>query len=660
MGKFDTAAMDRIKTHDGIPGLFAGVAGYKASDKGFTACVFWRGGDDPTHLSASRLNGSGPWLFKDWTTGESVDAIEAVGRLNGSKFRETVIWLGNKFGVQVEAEERKDRPPVVQATLEERLTCLRQLYQKALPLDDGTESAEYFRGRGLLEVARELGVRCYPAGHPAGLLDDATAERFGLKALAWIVAKRKEFAVYPIAVDGKPVLYRSRLLMSDSEAKKAAMISCHCAPKSMHGFKFPALWPALPDVLPEGSEIVLAEGETDAMALRVLVQGIASHAILGTGRFGPDDADFAKLVKARAKVTLAFQNDEASWKSIKRLTDEFQKVGITVTPYVPIDGAKDWAAMLAYGTEPVTTLDAIGAVYGDYAASHMVNATAKYADDLDSGKLKHISLPWPTVQLLMGGMGLPPGTLGLLASRTGVGKSWLSLHMACHAARAGHKTFYLNTELQDSGVGARLLAIMSGVGAVASMSDAAMIRSLVYEHGPEIAKLNLDVTSADLRSLDGVPELLAERIDKGARMLIVDHIGDLDSGDKKTYQALPEFAKEVRKLAHDMGVQIFLVTHLRSGDAEDTLAFSRQIEHVVDYCWALQGYEIRQASCRKDGLTLEQEINRLLVLRKNRYGPSEVKVAMTLDSDTLSVIEHGVFKKWAKSSDGVLDSDWTH
>lgn len=203
------------------------------------------------------------------------------------------------------------------------------------------------------------------------------------------------------------------------------------------------------------------------------------------------------------------------------------------------------------------------------------------------------------------------------------------------------------------------MAIASGVGSVASMSDADTMKHLIYEHGAEISKLDLDVTQADLRTLDGVPDMLREQIDQGHRLLIIDHVGDLDSEGAEVYRALPAFAKVVRKLAHQRGAQILLVTHLRSGDAEDILAFSRQLEHVVDYSWALQGFEARMATCAKQGLPFEVEVNRLLVIRKNRYGPSDVKIGFTLDKDTMALVEHGIFKKWVRSRESASESDWT-
>ena len=93
---------------------------------------------------------------------------------------------------------------------------------------------------------------------------------------------------------------------------------------------------------------------------------------------------------------------------------------------------------------------------------------------------------------------------------------------------------------------------------------------------------------------------------------------------------------------------MLLVTHLRSGEEGDVTAFSRQIENVADFSWSLQGLEPRTAVCAGPCGNWDREINRTLTVRKNRFGPSDVRIGMVLDGETLALRDMGRFVRWAK------------
>ena len=97
---------------------------------------------------------------------------------------------------------------------------------------------------------------------------------------------------------------------------------------------------------------------------------------------------------------------------------------------------------------------------------------------------------------------------------------------------------------------------------------------------------------------------------------------------------------------HEAGHTIILVTHLRSGERDDVLAFSRQIENIVDFSWSLSAMEPRTATCCTGSGRVNSEINRLLMIRKNRFGASDYRIGMTLDKDTLDLRDHGRFVSW--------------
>jgi len=644
----DERTIEAIKRHHCvIDVLIAHVpGGLKREGSSYRGHFPWRTDEHPSMTISLK---DGTWLWNDVSQGGGGDIFQLLERWHGVSFPDAVAWWAQRLGVSVAKTLDTRSEPL--APVAERLAALANLYYAAEGLVGGTPAAEYLRKRGLLDAARTLPVKGYQADRLK-----VNLKPYGLGRLNWWAAKGEGFLVYGSPVDGKMIVHRARLLMSQAEAKEKNFNTAHGHIAQPDGLGLPALWPSLGTVERE-SQVILTEGETDTMGVRTLVPGAKSYAIFGAAMFHPKGAEFQAIVAARAKVVLAMQMDEASLKCSKRVAADFESLDVKVKCLAPAFGVKDWADAVAMGAEPRATIEEAGVVYGDDTLTRAYAELQRYSNDLRSGKIVHVPLPWQCLQWTLGRKGLPPGTVGLLAARTGAGKSLLSLCASLHAAETGVKTYYLNTEMDLHSMMARIMGIKAASAEVSSMSDPSLMDEAMYEHAG-VLSLPLSISPPNPLTVTEALAIITEQAKARAKLIVVDHIGDLDCGHQKPYDALPVFAQQVRAVAETTGACILLVTHLRSESTEDVLAFSKQVEHKVHYCLSITRHAPADVELQGAAGVLPQLANMILTVRKNRYGASDAKIAMLLDADTFSLRELGFFKRWCKgSNDG---SDWSH
>ena len=609
----------QIKIDQRVPDVIAGLIPdlRRSGSDGYTARVPWR--EDRRPSFTLRRMGDGVWLWRDWADSSSHgDAIDLVRQLRQCGFNDAVQWLLEQLGISL-----PDRPVSFRrqslAAPSQRQKALARLWAIACPLDDGTDAAAYLAKRGLLEAARSLDVRCFSGGEPAKFIGQG--DQLGLFAVETWIKKRLPFLVYGGQIMNDCIGYRFRLCLSQREAQNAGLKAAHCSPVT-DGLTLPRTWPSLPENVP--SEIIFTEGETDALAVRTLVPGAHSYAILGTGGLSANTREFRHITTVRPKprITLAFQRDVPSAKSAKRHITAFKNYQIQSSAMVPMSGAGDWAELVEWETDKVKSLAEISAPLDDFGLSRCFTALAKQTKDLAAGKIKPIPLPWRNLTWVFGDTGIPPGTVGLLVARTGVGKTWLTYHLGLHVAKSV-PTLIINTEMMDSAIGARLLAIVSKNSKVAYLADCDVIAEELFDHQKTLESLPLETTPADAKRLSDVLDLVAEKT-RTHKFIIVDHLGDLDMQGRPAWESLPGFAKDLQQVAQRTNAVVLLVSHLKVADSGiDTLAYSRQMENLVDWSLGFRSVEPTVTTvstpCGKVGV----EINRSLTVRKNRCGRSD-------------------------------------
>jgi len=638
--KFDKAFLDTIQSNDRVPDIMADlIPSLKRNGTGFVGLVPWRPDEHPS-LGLFR-NDRGVWLFKDRARDEGGNTVQLVMKITGQGFSESVEWLADRLGISL--PEKGTWPETKLVPASERIEILKKLYDTARELV-GTVAAGYLEKRGLLESAKALGVRCFEPGNPEHILPDAYEN--GLTVIARWVREKYAFLVYPGQVNGQTVAHRCRLLMSATEARQKDIQTNHWMPiASKEELQLPTTWPTLPDTLP--IELVLTEGETDCMAVRTLVKSVQAYAIFGTGGLSDRTKEFEQITKQKPQVTLAFQRDTASAKKAAKLIEKFSRYNVSCRALVPAGGANDWAQLIEWDQCSVDTLDVISALLGDHSISRAFDAMTKHINDVEAGKIESIPLPWPTLDWCFNKTGIPPGTIGLLSAKTGVGKTWFvyqwAMYIAGYRLNTGLPVFIANTEMPEQFYSARLLALASGKKEVVTLSNPELVRELQFEYQSEIDKLPLEITPPESQTVDDIVSLLESKA-RDNKFLIVDHIGDL-SFSGKSWEELPRITLLLREIARKTGSVILMVTHLKATElGVDMLAYSKQIENAVDWSFSLSGFQSEEPKqvtvagpCGKEEITA----NRMVIVRKNRYGISSTRIAIDFNEETLRMKDLG-------------------
>lgn len=97
----------------------------------------------------------------------------------------------------------------------------------------------------------------------------------------------------------------------------------------------------------------------------------------------------------------------------------------------------------------------------DFSVGH------QYVDDIDERyneeKLVHITTGWPVIDEITGG-GLPKKKLGTITAALGAGKTFMAVSLGAAAIEAGYTVLHITLELEESEVGKRYDARLTGIG----------------------------------------------------------------------------------------------------------------------------------------------------------------------------------------------------
>jgi hypothetical protein len=236
--------------------------------------------------------------------GLSLDAPALVMRVRGFDFLAAVRFLADLIGMTPPSKPRKPPPKAPR----DHTDFAREAYRR-LWTDEGRDALDYLRGRGLTE-------------------DTIRAARLGFVVHAWKWENKCSSLCVPavtIPWFDRGAVPRVKIRRLDSDDDKC---------RSLGPSKPPLLFP---DVhIAAGSNVIIVEGEFDALLLGQALEGIATVATLGAAQAEPNAAILDRLIAAKA-IFAAQDADEAGDKAAAKWTALRRSI-IRVRPPV----GKDW------------------------------------------------------------------------------------------------------------------------------------------------------------------------------------------------------------------------------------------------------------------------------------------------------------------------------
>jgi hypothetical protein len=303
--------------------------------------------------------------------------------------------------------------------------------------------------------------------------------------------------------------------------------------------------------------------------------------------------------------------------------------------------------------------------HGDAASS----AVAEYHHELDeqaAGRRQTVQLPW--YHLSRESKALRPGTVCLLGGPPGTGKSFFTTLIAMRVHAQGVRWRYLPLEGRRLDFTARLYAILARDYRMIDddQEDAEWRRNAAAPHDHKVAQMEQYVSEnprtgcRDARGRTIVPPLpytdvllwIQEHIDKGAQVLFVDPVSQIEFEGRRSYEVEARFVRKLIALATDSGALIFLVAHTvkrpgKNASVElslEDLQGSAMFGRLCQAAMLLSAHDTRESKVwRTGGIPQEVEHNRTVLIAKARFGAGTGKrIAFVQDSEAPHFEELGV------------------
>ncbi len=266
-------------------------------------------------------------LYHCFGCGASGDVITFVMEKDGLSFWEAVLYLAEKYGVEVPKEERREG-----GKLSEALELALNFYHQELFGPGGSEALEYLLGRGITrESIAEFSLGWAPGGD--ALIKRAHERGLGVEVLAgaglafqrdgaWHDLFRRR-VIFPIfSPGGRQVIAFGGRVLGDDEPK---YLNSPETPLFKKGETLYAFHLARRQIRSTG-EVIIAEGYLDVIALH---QAGYKNAVapLGTA-LTPQHA--RRLARLAERAVLLFDGDEAGLRAALRSTAELMAEGVKV------------------------------------------------------------------------------------------------------------------------------------------------------------------------------------------------------------------------------------------------------------------------------------------------------------------------------------------
>lgn len=275
----------------------------------------------------------------------------------------------------------------------------------------------------------------------------------------------------------------------------------------------------------------------------------------------------------------------------------------------------------------------------------------EHLERMRNGANQIVPLPWVTLAEAFGGEGIPVGDIGLLVSLSGSGKTWMAYQMAITATDREQPlpTYIINTEMSAKGYMGRIIALLTGNALAATpgnkdyMDEIAKSAEQVKE---KLEAMPIEITDSGEYNTKSIENLIQQKAEKGYKLIILDHLGEIDTRGRKEYIEFPSFAKRLRDIARANDTVILIVSHLRkSEDGGVELAYCKRLRTIVDFMLLLKTIPEKTVEIYGACGPEMRTVNRLLIVDKIRDAADGYVIGFNFDSAILQMKDCGRVRK---------------
>jgi replicative DNA helicase len=228
----------------------------------------------------------------------------------------------------------------------------------------------------------------------------------------------------------------------------------------------------------------------------------------------------------------------------------------------------------------------------DYGYDYAAEVDRRYEEDARAP----IATPWNVVNKLMDG-GLAPGELGIIVCPPKVGKSWMLVSLATHAATLGLNVLHITLELRKEYVAQRFDANMTGVNSKELRNKRHLIKEEFKKRG---IKNNIKIKKFNKPDIYIIEKYLDQVIESGFKpdIVLVDYADLIKGAKAELRMALKEVYEDLRDLSDVYDVPIWTASQSNRASMKaevvtgDLLAEDFSKLMTADFILSLSTYDI--------------------------------------------------------------------
>lgn len=226
---------------------------------------------------------------------------------------------------------------------------------------------------------------------------------------------------------------------------------------------------------------------------------------------------------------------------------------------------------------------------------------------------------YPDLDSRLGGGMTRPG-LNVLAARPSVGKSALARGIIRHAAARGENVFWYSVDQSASQIYELEIARANHQTAdwVRRQSEDRLL-AMIRDVRESVWRNRVQL----MDSPQPLPVLLSLAKASGARLVVVDYLQAVPTGDESEYESVTRVSKALKALALEMRVPVLALAQFNRGEARadeipsmGNLRASGQIEQDADQIWAL----------RRDTMRTGDGVGEVFVLKNKTGGTGKLSL----------------------------------
>ncbi len=414
--------------------------------------------------------------------------------------------------------------------------------------------------------------------------------------------------------------------------------------------------------------------EAERMVLGGLLQGNSSDILAPQHFYVPaHEAIYSAFVELTQQMDKPGQVEIAKHLRKKNLYEGDMRTTLTEVAgkWVPVDTFPFWVAKLedarklrvmrlAYlqsleldGAEAVERIEQGVLEASASEETKRLFTGAEIADLADARLKERLENPQKVTGLDLGfpvlsekTFGVSPGDLVLVAAATSHGKSAFAQNVVAQlGVQQKRPVVYLNTEMGESKVTDRLLAILTGIEVkrITTGFINAAEKDVLTDATRRLREAPIVVS-------DALPDLspqkamtLARKYKRqGAELVIFDYIGRMElglGGKLQEYQILEQITKGLKQIAQQLKIAVMVLAQLH--EESGWLAGSKRMKNEADVFLKLVPVddEDKELWALFQRLGVQDQANYALLLEKNRNGEADVVIPLVFDKPRLMMWE---------------------